>query len=694
MILIINYLKDNQKSLFYICKKCYSHLSIRVDEDSNILIIYCENCKNEPRGLNLEEFIAYNRQNILDYHCKKCSNFYNYEDKKKLYCSCTMQRMSARKSKNNSLKNEGDNIQIPFFLKDSYCYNHQKFNKYYLKYSKKGLCEHCFKERKGKLNHYESFNEEDVDNLFKKKQEELNKELNLINLLSKKFKECINTLQERFQKNIENFIKMNNLKHDILSSIKIIKNNNTIISNVKSLKFKSIDNFFYKEDDSIENKLKNIFSHFKSELDINNLYFGKDRKGNNTSAYLNGPFNNLTQNKEETIVTDLKGLKEDKLICVSFDNGKAKIFNLNINEDQYPLCTISEFQPQQGIFSLYVSNNKNNIWFSNNDNDNDIIYLGGYEEIKVIQMKNNYNSYNLLYTFKEEDSPINSIIEINNNSILTLNNFNKLFLINIEKKDYHIIDEKKEINDLLFSSDISPISLNKISQNILYFNLSNYNDLDFSLVNKGSRSSPYDTDLFEDNSSNNDDNEELKENFTLKINNNINPKNEKFIKIIKLKNEDKNNSNDKKENFSLNIEKEYTFPKNYKLLGSISDEENLLLLNYIKEEGEFFEYLFCIFDFNIDQYICSFQFQNIWANPKIFVKMNYDFKIDKQGFVICNEDLDLIQYFYDKNYTNKIYYVNIIKAEKKMGNSPSKLLNVDKEIIMMTNNNNYYLSNY
>ena len=197
-----------------------------------------------------------------------------------------------------------------------------------------------------------------------------------------------------------NLLKMNNLKHDILTSLQIIQNNNTIISNVKSLKFKSIDDFIYKEDDSIENKLKNIFKQFKSELDINNLYFGKDKKGNNSSAsaYLNGSFNNLVQNEDETLVTDLKGLKEDKLICVSFDNGKAKIFNLNINEDQYPLCTISEFQPQQGIFSLYVSNNKNNIWFSNNENDSDIIYLSGYEEIKVIQMNNNYSSYNILYT--------------------------------------------------------------------------------------------------------------------------------------------------------------------------------------------------------------------------------------------------------------------------------------------------------
>ena len=46
-----------------------------------------------------------------------------------------------------------------------------------------------------------------------------------------------------------NLLKMNNLKHDILTSLQIIQNNNTIISNVKSLKFKSIDDFIYKEDE-------------------------------------------------------------------------------------------------------------------------------------------------------------------------------------------------------------------------------------------------------------------------------------------------------------------------------------------------------------------------------------------------------------------------------------------------------------
>ena len=699
---IHNLLKGNQNSLYNICKKCHSHLNIRINDDSNLLIVYCENCKTEPRGLNIDQFILNNRQNINDYHCNNCGNCLNYETKKKLYCTCTKEKPSNSKkknknsnSKNSSSQNLGDNASIPFFLKDSYCYNHCKLNKYYLKYSKKGLCDLCLEEKKESLNNYETFKEEEVDKLFKMKNEELNKEFKLINLLKEKFDQCIIALQTKFVSSIANLIKMNNLKHDILNSIQIIKNNNTIISNIKSLKFKSIDDFFYKDDDSIENKLKNIFNQFRNELDINNLYVGKDKKRNNSKDMNNikGPYNNLTLNEKETMVTDIKGLKDDKLICVSFDNGKAKIFESNINENCYPLCLINEFEPQQGIHSLCISNNKNNIWFLNNENENDIIYLNGYEEIKVIQMNEGYNSYKKLYSFKEEGNHIYSTIEINYNSILTLNHLNTLQIIKIEKKDDQIIDERNEVNDILFNPGLSPKSINKISQNILCLNLSNCSDFDLNMMDESCRPSLYDTKFLDIDLINDDIKDD---NPKGKYNSNTAKKDtdyEKFTKIIKLGNEDKNDLNTNKENYGLIIEKEYIFTKNYELLGCISDEDNLFLLNYIKEE-ENYEYLFCIFDFNINQYIYSFNFNNIGTNPKIFVKMKYDINIDKQGFVIINDDLEFIQYFYDKNYINKIYYVNSVKVEKKSGKLPSKLLNVDKEVIMITDNNSYYLSNY
>ena len=694
---IHNLLKGNQNSLFNICKKCYSHLSIKINDDSNILIVYCENCKTEPRGLNIDQFILNNKQNITDYHCNNCSNYLNYEAKKKLYCNCEIDKASIKKkkSKNNSSRSLEENIPIPFFLKDSYCYNHKKFNKYYLKYSKKGLCDDCLEENKEKLNNYETFKEEEANKLFKIKNEELNKEFKLINLLKEKFDECIIALQTKFISNIGNLIKMNNLKHDILNSVQIIKNNNTIISNIKSLKFKSIDDFVYNEDDSIENKLKNIFKQFKNELNINNLYFGKDKKGNNSKdmTYLKGPYNNLTLNEKETMVTDIKALKEDTLICVSFDNGKAKIFDSNINENCYPLCLINEFEPQQGIHSLCISNNKNNIWFLNNENENDIIYLNGYEEIKVIQMNESYSSYKKLYSFKEEGNHIYSTIEINYNSILTLNHLNTLEIIKIEKKDDQIIDERNGANDILFNPDLSPKSINKISQNILCLNLSNCSDFDLNMMDKDSRPTLNDFKFGDTDSISEDLNEDTSRAMNNLYNEKKNDDYEKFTKIIKLGNEDKNNPNTNKESYGLIIEKEYTFTKNYELLGSISDEDNLFLLNYIKEEGDY-ENLVCIFDFNINQYVYSFKFHNIWENPKMFVKMKYDIKIGKQGFVISNENLEFIQYFYDKNYDNKIYYVNIVKAEKKSGKLPSKLLNVNKEVIMIIDNNSYYLSNY
>ena len=61
-------------------------------------------------------------------------------------------------------------------------------------------------------------------------------------------------------------------------------------------------------------------------------------------------------------ITDIWGLKNSELICVSFDNGEAKVFDLTSSEDKYRAkCIIKEFKPIQGINSLFVSKNDSNI---------------------------------------------------------------------------------------------------------------------------------------------------------------------------------------------------------------------------------------------------------------------------------------------------------------------------------------------
>ena len=62
---------------------------------------------------------------------------------------------------------------------------------------------------------------------------------------------------------------------------------------------------------------------------------------------------------------------------------------------------------------------------SKSKQNQDIIFLTGYEVIKVILMKENYKSYDVLYQFNEENSNILQIVELFFEKILLcLNNFN------------------------------------------------------------------------------------------------------------------------------------------------------------------------------------------------------------------------------------------------------------------------------
>ena len=59
-----NEFKDSQNYLFNICNLCFGQLSIRINDQSNIIIIYCDKCKTEPIGLSIEQFLEFNKKNI------------------------------------------------------------------------------------------------------------------------------------------------------------------------------------------------------------------------------------------------------------------------------------------------------------------------------------------------------------------------------------------------------------------------------------------------------------------------------------------------------------------------------------------------------------------------------------------------------------------------------------------------------
>ena len=177
---------------------------------------------------------------------------------------------------------------------------------------------------------------------------------------------------------------------------------------------------------------------------------------------------------------------------------------------------------------------------------------------------------------------------------------------------------------------------------------------------------------------------------------------EKYVKILFYLNNQKKkknsielnleNTSKEDENEFIKIKKEYTFGKNFNLLGSISDDDNLLLLNYIEENHDS-ENIFYIFDFNICQFVNSFKFHNIWISPILFSKMNNYKLFDKNSFIICDENLNIIQYFYDKNYANKIYYINISKPKEESDKKAIKIISLDNKIILLCYDSEYYILN-
>ena len=693
---IKNDLNNNKYCLLNICNKCYSHLNIRINEPSNIIIIYCDKCRHEPIGLSIEKFLEFIKQNNIDFHCKLCKNLLNYDFKEqKLSCGCQSELVEHPRNRSHTSKNNTDFTLIPIFLKDCFCEEHNYFYQYYLKYSKKGLCYSCSNEIKENNFFVEKFINENINELIKKKNEELNKEKELISKLQLKFNECIQSLQLKFGKLIENKIKKHIIKSDLIKTLQIIHNNATLISNVKSLKFDLGEKFRFTDSDSIENKLNYIFNYFNYDADINNLYFDKNNNLN-CNIHMKGPYNNYVQSGEISEVTDIWGLKNNEFICVSFSDGQAKVFDtkrIDTNDYNYKCTTINEFSPNEGINSLFVSNNENNIWLKNNSNKNEILYLNGYEEIKIIQMNDDYTSYKKLYTIKDDSNNIFNCIELDNN-ILFLNSSNGLKLITFNIDENNEIKYKiKNVNNLIVNKDKAISSMNKIKDNIISLNLSNER-IELSLKERLSRITL----------GGNENENDILNNFTIKdldltINdldkeshkgngqfskNNEGENEERFTKIISIK--FKNNENTtKKENFdfgdnNLEIIKEYTFNKNYELVGCLSEENNLLLLNHFDNNKRNSKvYFLSIFDYNIDQFIYSFKINNNLTCPKLLKILNFNAIKDKQGFIIIDKCLDITQYFYEEGYINKIYCVHIIKADENKKTQISGMISLIKK---------------
>ena len=376
-------------------------------------------------------------------------------------------------NKNNDINQKSDNNKkytLPFYLIDSYCGNHEEVFKFYCFDCHINFCELCLKNHTNHL--ITKFDDLLLsDEELNSKKDELNKAKEDLLKLHDYFSTLIEAIKCKFERLFNIKKKELEIKEKIIHDYETIKYNFHSINNIRNIKFDNNDNFM--------------------NLSPNTDWF---TRFNSIFKYLNA---NLVS-KEDNLFNILKSnINDQKYIKTILKNDNMKKINKLILLKNEDIAVLME----NGYIKIYDKDNleeKLNIKLSEKYNVyiNDIIQrqgggliCTGYEFIKFISLGLDNQYFNFEYEINDNGSNINSVIELNNNIIISLNDNSELKLwkkldYNNGKYEYTCIDcyssnneddIKEEINNIIMINQNSFI-LSSNKNNCLYKFIINQNE--------------------------------------------------------------------------------------------------------------------------------------------------------------------------------------------------------------------------
>lgn len=448
------------------CLICNHILEILIDKYSNLIYLTCKKCNIEKK-YTFEEYEKYDNNFLIKcFDCKKSNNkinLINYCSKCNNYiCNSCLKKHFQKENKNKDIENY-KNIIFPYNLLDFICTIHNKMYYNYCSKCKKKICPKC--EIESHLSHEKNiFDESNINKIIEIQKQNLKAERQENKKVHGIVEDCLNSLRNYLNKLILFKEKEINIKEKIIKELEMFKYDTTLINNAQNL-YADFNDVFYNLEESWDKKLNNIFEFFKEPIKIEKTKLC-------TKENLKGPFNiiqnvNLenNNNKEEKdgIVTDLISLGNyisKNYFAVSFNNGLLKIYNDDFTH-RIPITIIKEFEPNEGINSLYKSLT-NHLLLVGNSKIKKIIFSEDYKEYKII------NEIEIEDKDKDKDQLFKGVLELESLNLLIINNnYNKLI----------IYDYKKEQKiDADIGGDLSFID--KISEKKIIFQISQKNLLD------------------------------------------------------------------------------------------------------------------------------------------------------------------------------------------------------------------------
>jgi hypothetical protein len=294
-----------------------------------------------------------------------------------------------------------------------------------------------------------------MGNLLAIKQEEIEREKNIINNLSKTIEQFINDLS----KYLNNFIKIKNdmiyFKERIINNSKYINNNYYIYKNIKNIEFnmKNFDEKNYMKEKDIIKKLKILLDYFNKpySIDDKKIFNAKTKENINKNTFIindfinNDVYHNCTDNFKvnNKCITSLIIFDEKKMNSLDNINRKKSQENIKINNPNNFNENIFAYSTNKGDVNFYKIEKNNEIkrvlffyLFPNNKEICDMIKIrnnrilcNGYDELKMADININEKTYNIVNTFRKDNINFNKNWALTDSIILTYSSNEELYLI-------------------------------------------------------------------------------------------------------------------------------------------------------------------------------------------------------------------------------------------------------------------------
>ena len=389
-------------------------------------------------------------------------------------------------------------VKIPIYLLDTFCIYHDETYNSYCHNCQKNICNKC--KEKDHMNHL-IINFEDImlnDVELSKKKLELNMLKENLSKISEYFMALIEAIKCRFEKLYKAKQKEIEIKEKIIKDYENIKYNYNCILNIKNLNLRNKQNFINSNNNiNWLERLNLIFEYLNSPLisekgnifrelnsnskyNINNVYFHNEKIKNiiklnrNDIALVNNKselkiydVNNLEEKvgiklfKGEKGINQILKLKSGELICCGYEHIKKINFDLNNN--------ISSIEN--------IINEKNNNFLSLIElNNNYLITSDTSKKIRLWKMNKNKYYHNLNMV---NDVEINLLYDIDNHAFIGYSNNEKKIIKYLISKNNEIV-KQNELGNI--SINIENNSLIKYDSNYLFINYKENNNFGIMIV--------------------------------------------------------------------------------------------------------------------------------------------------------------------------------------------------------------------